>query len=149
MEKNDRFRPEIEKNDRYRSDLDKNDRYRPDLADDAAAKESDLLRLLNEADRPSNPLTPLTKAVQMVAAAEQNYLKRSPEDEQEDEEGPDFFETMRHLNAPKVERPGPPVSQHHPLHYGDLDEDLMEYGVYAYQRELPETPYGGIPFNPS
>lgn len=170
------------------------------LEDEAASKESDLLKLLNEADERakspsvplSNLLTPLTKAVQMVAAAEDlkreeygapdnikreeygapDNLKRAGEfglpdhkrahaDIEDDEEGLDFFETMRHLSGPRQARHPQvdrarqllPVSQHHPLHHASIsssvtpqpekipdeegDEDLMDaYGFYtAYTRE--------------
>ncbi|SGZ49692.1 CIC11C00000000516 [Sungouiella intermedia] len=133
------------------------------LEDEAATKESDLLKLLNEADgrnkvldddkkimeeSRSNSMTPLTQAVQMVAAAEagEAFLDRNDGYEEkkrsfdyqdeEAEEGLDFFETMRNLNVVgRVEKPNShnmaktgesqhvsrmntqPVSQHHPLHY--------------------------------
>lgn len=153
------------------------------LEDEAAGKESDLLKLLNEADAraksPSAPLsnllTPLTKAVQMVAAADlkREYggdgkrddfgpdPKRARTEVDDDEEGLDFFETMRHLSGLRQARPPVnrarqllPVSQHHPLHHApasssvtpqpekipeeDADEDLMgAYGLFynAYSRE--------------
>lgn len=121
------------------------------LEDDAATKESDLIKLLNEADgrkkladeNMSDAMTPLTQAVQMVAAAERSEPYKERDNEQYDdkmhldhldeeaEEGLDFFETMRNLNvATKSDRvvsktgtkhqemaTAQPVSQHHPLHY--------------------------------
>lgn len=155
------------------------------LEDEAATKESDLIKLLNEADgrsrtldddkkigeSRSNSMTPLTQAVQMVAAAGAGepsldrdegfeHRKRSSDNQDEEaEEGLDFFETMRNLNV--VERSmsrntvktgdnSQPVSQHHPLHYftssvtpqpekviDDEEEDIINsYGMFynAYQR---------------
>lgn len=121
------------------------------LEDDAASKELDLIKLLNEADtkklsEENMAMTPLTQAVQMVAAAEREPYDKMHVDtdkdkmhldhDEEAEEGLDFFETMRNLNVaahkPKHQMAasqGPqagtqsrqgvsqPVSQHHPLHY--------------------------------
>ncbi|KAI5955043.1 BAS1 [Candida jiufengensis] len=89
-------------------------------SEEAAKGESDLLKLLNTDERnerdispDSNPLTPLTQAVELVTAAENSKYNnnkhksrqtnnfamahsQSHEDE-EDEEGLDFWETMRNL----------------------------------------------------
>lgn len=102
----------------------------------------------NEVTPPgSNSLTPLTQAVEMAAAAE-SHTSRSMtrkrtnvnsshpnkkartenSDEEDTEEGMDFWETMRNLTvlsnlSQPVSQPQPqslnqkPVSQHHPLHY--------------------------------
>lgn len=71
-------------------------------------------------------LTPLTKAVHM--AAEQEYGKKRKQVESEskrkmmkiesdeEEEGIDFWETMRTLGDMPVKAVTKPVSQHHPLH---------------------------------
>lgn len=103
------------------------------LEDESAAKESDLLKLLNETEgrngtldndlkiieeSRSNSMTPLTQAVQIVAAAEANesFLDRNGGFEQKKhkinyqdddvEEGLDFFQTMLNLNvAGRLEKP--------------------------------------------
>lgn len=108
------------------------------LEDEAANKESDLLKLLNEADgrnhnhennkrsdddnNKSNSMTPLTQAVQMVAAAEasgpfpenggevyDDKKMNSDHPDEDVEEGLDFFESMRTLNG--VTRDDKSISQ--------------------------------------
>lgn len=96
-------------------------------------KSLDLVKLLNDDFRkkePSlvlNPLTPLTQAVR-IAAAEEELKKRSlsterpakklkSEHSDDEEEGLDFWETMRNLTEHAGNSSTKPISQHHPLHH--------------------------------
>lgn len=166
---------------------------------DKESRESSLLKLLNEntdahktALRARSPITdenrldsmtPLTQAVQLATEnggdlapffkRGQEFLQEQPKKKTRtdfvDEDGVDFFETIRNLHngrepmavyAPTVQtsqketRPGnAPVSQHHPLHYFTssmtprpedvLDEEDKEFmydcGLY-YMRDKPMEP---------
>lgn len=148
------------------------------LEEDAASKESDLIKLLNQTDSRardgnddkkqeprSNSMTPLAQAVQLAASEEFLGVKRSadgyPEGSRkhkgdEEEEGLDFWETVRNLNdihqkgnqmaMESVSRnaSSEPVSQHHPLHYfasgvtpqpenraeSEEEEEMNTYGLF-------------------
>ncbi|KAK6871674.1 Myb-like DNA-binding protein BAS1 [Candida tropicalis] len=170
-----------EKSNRSRSERMNKDVYKNDIANDFdGSRESDIMKLLNntedfskqrEATPGSNPLTPLTQAVEYVEAENKQNHKRRKLDNgttshrnnshqlsnhnehpkfdlpSEDEEGLDFWETMRNLtdipygnpktpnkvnniseNVPVAKNSNDkmttsnnysqkPVSQHHPLHY--------------------------------
>lgn len=132
-------------------------------------KSLDLVKLLNddfrkkEASPVLDPLTPLTQAVR-IAAAEEELKKRTlstdrpakrPKNDLSDdeEEGLDFWETMRNLTDHASEPGRKPVSQHHPLHHvasvtpqppaegtndDEADEDALNaYGLFynVYTRE--------------
>lgn len=100
-------------------------------------RDQGLYRLLN--NKQKDNLTPLTRAVEMASAVEANdqlrtnnslarslqtdrgHYKRQkyePSEEEEIEEGPDFWETMRNLTEVQQRQVSQePVSAHHPLHY--------------------------------
>lgn len=110
------------------------------LEEEAAAKELDLLRLLNQADE------------------REHAAKRQKTEGDEDvplEEGLDFWDHIATDTRLGNSRTGsaPPVSQPHPLHFTPQPAELLEYGPYVDEERDAglmdiASAFGAFPFNP-
>ncbi|KAL7662534.1 Myb-like DNA-binding protein BAS1 [[Candida] zeylanoides] len=125
-------------------------------------RDSDLARLLNGKPEGGSPLASLAQVAAEDAARDGPPAKRAKVEEEEEEEGLDFWETMRNLTArqPPPATDARPVSQHHPLHHrgSSPGDDLDAYSVLADPTAPPNdqstydlisSGFGLIPFNPS
>lgn len=125
-------------------------------------RDSDLGRLLNGKAEGGSPLASLAQAAAEDAARDAPPAKRAKIEEEEEEEGLDFWETMRNLTTrqPPPATDARPVSQHHPLHHRGASpaDDLDAYSVFADPAAPPNdqstydlisSGFGLIPFNPS